>query len=138
MSFAVQCVGVPWLALSGGDCAENIVNGVPFISLYPACERYPCGRWFAPQKNPMLPECEERRRLGQTFLCLSNDWLHAQLPHILDSARLLVKQERSYLECVRDHYQAMIPRLGKKDGDPFMDGWPDVLNAAFVFNNITP
>ncbi len=135
MSFAVQCVGVPWLALSGGDCAENIVNGVPFISIYPDCERYPCGRWFAPEKNPMLLDCEQRRRLDQVFLCLSEERLRLKLPQILDSARLLVNQQRPYLECVRSHYQAMLPRLGKKDGDPFLDGFPDVLSESFVFRN---
>jgi hypothetical protein len=135
MSFAVQCVGVPWLVIAGGDVAENIVNGVPFVSIYPECEFYPCGPWFAPQKNPMLPECAARREKAQPFLCLSEARLAERLPDILAAAHSLVNRDRPYLECVHQHYQAMLPRLGKQDGEPFMDNWPDALSEQFVFGS---
>jgi hypothetical protein len=133
MSFAIQCVGTPWLVISGGDVAENVVNGVPFASIYPDCELYPCGPWFAPEKNPMLPACAERRKGGLPFLCLSEEKLGQMLSQIVAMARRLVNGEMPYLDCVNWHYQAMLPRLGKRDGDPFMDGWPHVLDEGFVF-----
>ena len=40
----------------------------------------------------------------------------------------------SYQECARKHYHEMIPRLGKQAGDPFMEGWPQVLEDDFVFD----
>jgi hypothetical protein len=133
MSFAVQCVGTPWLVISGGDIAENIVNGVPFASIYPDCDRYPCGPWFAPEKNPMLPECEDRRQLKRPFLCLSEERLMEKLPNFLESARALIRKERPYLTGVEEHYQSMLPRLGRRAGEPFMDGWPDVLREDYVY-----
>jgi hypothetical protein len=33
MAFAIQCVGVPWLVISGAWTAEYIVNDVPFLCL---------------------------------------------------------------------------------------------------------
>jgi hypothetical protein len=133
MSFAIQCVGVPWLALSGGETAEYIVNGVPFVSIYPDCDFYPCGRWFAPHKNPMLPQCQARQASGQPWLCMTGTRLEQKLPAILAAARALLNGELSYQACVRKHYAEMIPRLGKQEGEPFMEGWPGVMEEDFSF-----
>jgi hypothetical protein len=133
MAFAIQCVGVPWLVISGGDVAENTINGVPFASIYPDCDRYPCGPWFAAQKNPMLAACTERRKNGQPFLCLSQEALEPKLSQIMDAAHQLVNHELDAVHCARQHYQAMLPFLGKQDGDPFLDGWPAVLSDDYIF-----
>lgn len=133
MAFAIQCVGTPWLALSGADVAEYFVNGVPFVSVYPDCPRYPCGPWFAPAKNPMLPECEARRAAGAPFLCLDAPQLAAKLPQILAAAQQLVRGELPYSVYAQRHYRAMLPRLGKLPGDHFMEGFPDVLTDDFAF-----
>jgi hypothetical protein len=132
MSFAIQCVGTPWLVLSGADVAEYIVNGVPFLCVYPACPRYPCGPWFAPEKNPTYPECLALREDSAPFPCLSHQ-LAPRMPEIIAAARTLVERRISYHECVHRHYQAMLPRLGKRDGEPFMEGWPTVMAEEFVF-----
>jgi hypothetical protein len=133
MSFAVQCVGVPWLVLSGGEMHEASLNGVPFVSIYPACDRYPCGPWFHPVKNVMLPECRERQAQNQPFLCMSDDRLTSMLPAILHAAHLLVERKLSYLDCVRTHYAAMLPRVGAEDGAAILFDWPGVMSEAFVF-----
>jgi hypothetical protein len=133
MAFAIQCVGTPWLALSGADVAEYLANGVPFVSVYPDCPRYPCGPWFAPRKNPMLPECEARRAAREPFLCLDAPQLEQKLPQILQAARQLVRRELPYSQCARQHYEAMLPRLGRQPGDHFMEGFPDVLSEDFAF-----
>jgi len=31
----------------------------------------------------------------------------------------------------------MIPRLGKQEGDQFMEGWPYVLEDDFVYKKLT-
>src|SRR5581483_8515069 len=41
LGFATQCVGLPWLVLSGGWASETWLNGVPHVSIYPDCPRYP-------------------------------------------------------------------------------------------------
>jgi hypothetical protein len=134
MSFAIQCVGVPWLVLSGAWAAEYLVNGVPFLCIYPTCARYPCGPWFAPLKNPMLVECEARKAIDRPFLCLTEASLEQKLPEIVEAARTLIENKIAYQECARKHYREMIPRLGKQAGDPFMEGWPQVLSDDFIFD----
>jgi hypothetical protein len=114
MAFAIQCVGVPRLVISGAWTAEYIVNDVPFWCIYPICERYPCGPWFAPQKNPMLPECETLKAAEQPFLCLNEVSLVPRLREIMEAARALIENKISYTECARRHYHAMIPHLASR------------------------
>jgi hypothetical protein len=133
MSFAVQCVGVPWLALAGGEMHEAVLNGVPFLSIYTDCARYPCGPWFDPIKNAMLPDCQQRRAQQQPFMCMSSDSLVQRLPEILHAAHLLMENRLSYHECAWAHYRAMLPRLGKAEGDPLFFDWPRIMAEDFVF-----
>lgn len=133
MSFAIQSVGVPWLALAGGEIHEAVLNGVPFVSVYTDCPRYPCGPWFDPVKNAMLPECQERRGEERPFLCMTGERLTARLPDILRAARLLIEDRLSYQECVQAHYRAMLPRLGADEGAPIFFDWPRVMAEDFIF-----
>jgi hypothetical protein len=133
MSFAIQSVGVPWLALAGGEIHEAVLNGVPFVSVYTDCPRYPYGPWFDPIKNAMLPECQARRADNQPFLCMTGERLTARLPDILRAARLLIEDKLSYQECVRAHYRAMLPRLGADEGAPIFFDWPRVMDEDFIF-----
>lgn len=43
---AALAVGTPWLAISGGRWFEYFFNGVPFRSVIPDVERYPCFTQF--------------------------------------------------------------------------------------------
>jgi hypothetical protein len=133
MSFAVQCVGVPWLVLSGAEIHEASLNGVPFVSIYPACDRYPCGPWFHPVKNVKLAECEARQTQNQPFLCMTEESLLGKLPDILLAAHLLVEQKLSYLDCIRAHYQAILPRVSQQEGAAIFFDWPGVMSEEFVF-----
>ena len=45
---AALAVGTPWLALSGGRWFEYFFNRVPFRSIIPDTERYPCFTQFDP------------------------------------------------------------------------------------------
>jgi hypothetical protein len=42
MGFTASCVGTPWATISGGRWAEYFFNGVPFRSVLPDPERFPC------------------------------------------------------------------------------------------------
>ncbi len=133
MAFAIQAVGVPWLALAGGEIHEAVLNGVPFVSVYTDCPRYPCGPWFDPIKNAMLPDCQARRGAARPFLCMTGERLTARLPDILRAARVLIEGNLSYQECARAHYQALLPRLGADEGTPIFFDWPRVMDEDFVF-----
>jgi len=133
MSFAIQSVGVPWLALAGGEIHEAVLNGVPFVSVYTDCPRYPCGPWFDPIKNAMLPECQARRADNQPFLCMTGERLTVRLPDILRAARLLIEDRLSYQECAQAHYRVMLPRLGAGEGAPIFFDWPRIMDEDFIF-----
>ena len=45
---AALAVGTPWLAISGGRWFEYYFNHVPFRSVIPDVERYPCFSQFVP------------------------------------------------------------------------------------------
>lgn len=132
-SFAVQCLGVPWLSLSGGECAEYFVNGVPFGCIYPTCDRYPCGRFIAPETNPMLPECLEIQGTDQTYSCLC-DSLRFQMNNIIVKSELLMRGSLSYHECLEQHWEHMSLRI--PDGSPtdFFDGGTRVFEADFLYD----
>jgi hypothetical protein len=136
-SFAVQCVGVPWLVLSGGEMFEHWLNGVPFASLYPRCDHYPCANWTK-LHHPMLPECIERAEAGGPTLCATVDELESRLPEILAHARALIARERPYLDCVREHHDALQSRFASIDrttAGPLLGHWPDVMTESYAFGS---
>ncbi len=138
-SFAVQCVGTPWLVLSGNGTREYVLNGVPFASLYPRCQFYPCNAWGGDSKvypHPMLPECRERvdaRPTDRPVLCAETAELESRLPDILAHAGALIAKERTYLQCVTEHYQALLDRIGCPPGTVLMSDWPAVLTEEYAF-----
>jgi hypothetical protein len=92
--------------LSGGGFREYWLNDVPFASLYPRCDHYPCATW-TPYAHAMLPECVERGLAGGPTRCASAAELEGRLLEILAAARALIRRERPYLQCVREHYDAI-------------------------------
>lgn len=137
MSFAIQSVGVPWLVLAGGEMHESVLNGVPFVSVYTDCPRYPCGPWFDPVKNAMLPECQERHAHAEPFLCMTTNRLAQWIPDILRAARLLIEGKLSYHECARAHYKAMLSRIGEEEDRLIFFDWPRVMDEDFIFPAIS-
>jgi hypothetical protein len=133
LGFATQAVGLPWLVLSGSWAAENWVNGVPLVSIYPDCPRYPCDPWSPAAERPMLEECRVLRQHGSPYGCLTAEALTAKLPAILEAAGQLLAGELPAHICAQRHYAAMIPRLGRRPGEPFLEGWPEVLEEPFRF-----
>ena len=130
MSFAVQCLGVPWLVLSGTEYVEEELNGVPFICIYPTCKRYPCGPFNAPN-FPLKPECLERRQRGAAYPCLDREELFLRMTEILAAARQLLRGEISFHDCVQTHYAEITSRLQISSSEPYLTGWPEVLSPDF-------
>jgi ADP-heptose:LPS heptosyltransferase len=98
MAFAAQCVGTPWLALSGWKYHEYLTNGVPIYSLHPECPFYPC----TPQN--IKAEC---RTIADKWMgpvaCFSDDALRKKIPSILEYAEKLISGELSYREWMVIH-----------------------------------
>jgi hypothetical protein len=140
-SFAVQCVGTPWLVLTSNGSREYFLNGVPFASLYPRCPLYPCDAWGGggALRHPPLEECRERvqeherEQVGRPVLCAETAELEARLPEILEHARALIGRERSYVECVTEHYRALVERIGCPPGTVLLSDWPAVLTKEYAF-----
>ncbi len=127
MSFAVQCVGVPWLVLSGTITHEYLLNGVPFWCIYPDCDVYPC---LYPLGDRMRTECRDRLTNLAPPICMEYGALEPRLPEIAAAAARLLADETPYLDCVRNHL-AELQRRGLT-GTPFFDG-DAVLTEDYCF-----
>jgi hypothetical protein len=101
--FAAVSVGTPWLALSGGQWHELFFNGVPFYSVLPDTDRYPCFGWGAP-----LPHVEDDEDgEGPRTASMSAARIREDLPELVHGAELLIEQRLGYEEALRDYF----PRL---------------------------
>jgi hypothetical protein len=133
VSFAIQCVGTPWLALSGAREVEYVFNGVPWSSLYPSCDRYPCGGWVGRSGPRMYPRCEDLARDGQPFECLSTAVLDSRLGEIVDRIDDLLAGRVDYHAELRRHRAEIARRTDLPEGASFLDGGDQVLAPDFRF-----
>jgi len=135
MSFAVQSVGVPWLCLTGGGTVETLFNGVPFISLFPTCERHPCHHpgYVTDPDRAKLPECVGRNKTNEPYLCQSEDALTARMGEIIEAAGRLIRSEISFHECLYQYQRKFQLRLGWKEDDWNFDGGRALLESDYIF-----
>jgi hypothetical protein len=134
MSTAIQCVGTPWLVLSGGEYWEYVFNGVPFVCIYPNCPRYPCTNLPNAEEREMLPDCHTAIETGATYLCMKDHELTSRIPEILDAAARLINKQPSYFKAINEHYQYLLDRIGEPEpGSALLHDWPDVLTEDFRF-----
>lgn len=124
MSFAVQAVGVPWLALSAQEWHEFLLNGVPMLSVFPDCPLYPCFRH-------MYPECAVRLRSNVRTPCIEDDALLGKLPEIIAGIEMLLAGALPYHAAAHRHEAALRQRLGS-DSWSIVD-WPEVAAGDYVF-----
>jgi hypothetical protein len=136
MAFAIQCVGTPWLALSGAREVEYVFNGVPVASLYPTCDRYPCGDWVGRSGYRMLPRCETLTRFGRPFECLSTAALGARMDEILDRVDDLIAGRIDYHAALRQHRVEIARRTDIPPGGNFLEGGEQVLAPDFLYLNV--
>lgn len=124
MSFAVQAVGVSWLAISGQEWHEFMLNGVPLVSIFPDCPLYPCFR-------EMYPECRTRIRDGVRTPCIEDEALFTKLPQIIAAMESLLAGEIAYRPAAEQHEKALRERLGP-DSWSIID-WPAVIADDYVY-----
>lgn len=133
MAFAIQCVGTPWLALSGAREVEYVFNGVPWVSLYPTCDRYPCGDWVGRTGYRMYRRCEVLKQSGKPFDCLSTTALSARLGEILDRIDDLIAGRIDYHKALQQHREEIARRTDLPRDGNFLEGGKQVLAPDFLF-----
>lgn len=113
--FAVLSVGTPWLTISGTHWAEYFYNGVPFYSVLPNCDKYPCyGR--------MLKKCLGNIKQGKKVLCMQESRLKEDLPEILKATENLIHQKWDYEACLKNHFSKLIKHRGAAERIYAFDG----------------
>jgi hypothetical protein len=101
--FAAVSVGTPWLAISGGKWHEMFFNGVPFYSVIPNTDRYPCFDWEKPL--PIVEADEDGE--GPRTASMNAARIREDLPELLHGAELLIERRLGYEEALRQYF----PRL---------------------------
>jgi hypothetical protein len=99
---AALAVGTPWLAISGGRWFEYFFNRVPFRSIIPDPERYPCFSRFDPlaisddgPDGPRTPSMTGART-------------REDLDAIVVAAAELVEGTLRYEDALADYFQALL------------------------------
>jgi hypothetical protein len=123
--FAALAVGTPSLAISGGDWHEMFFNGVPFYSVLPDTERYPCFGWGAPL--PLIEADEDGE--GPRTASMSAARIRGDLPELLHGAELLIEQRLPYEQALRDYFPRL---LSAYKGDRSRVFSFDGIDAAYV------
>lgn len=133
IAFAIQCVGTPWLALSGAREVEYVFNGVAWSSLYPACDRYPCGDWVGRAGARMYPRCQALARFGKPFECLGTAVLGDRCGEIVDRIDDLLHRRIDYHAELERHTAEIARRTDLAPGANFLEGGRQVIAPDFLF-----
>jgi hypothetical protein len=99
---AALAVGTPWLTLAGGPWHEWLFNGVPFYSVLPDTERYPCYSGMD-EPPPLVEDDEGPRTPSMTRVRIEED-----LPELLAAARLLRERRLPYAEALERHFPRLV------------------------------
>jgi ADP-heptose:LPS heptosyltransferase len=102
-AFLAPCLGTPWLAVSGVRWPECFFNEVPFYSVLPTCDRYPC--W-----KDMKAECASRLQAGTTVICM-DDELPSRLDDLLLGLDLVLDPQFTFAQA-RQLYKSRIAATG--------------------------
>ena len=105
---AALAVGTPWLAISGGRWFEYYFNHVPFRSVIPDVERYPCFSQFVPAAT--IDDGED----GPRTPSMSRARIRDDLERIVAAAGELLAGSLTYEQALREYFAAL---LDAHDGD---------------------
>lgn len=103
---AALAVGTPWLALSGGRWFEYFFNRVPFRSIIPDQERYPCFTQFDPA---MIVEDGDE---GPRTPSMSRARVREDLGRVVAAAEELLRGSLGYEQSLRDYFAALLAAHG--------------------------
>ncbi len=107
---AALAAGTPWLTIGGNRWPEYFFNGVPFYTVLPDVERFPCYTLMAEDPPPVEDD-------GPRSPSMSRERILADLDEIVDGAARLVERRWDYETALYDHARRMLALRG---GDPTM------------------
>jgi hypothetical protein len=117
--FAALSVGTPWLVISGGPWFEYFHNGVAFHSLVPDTSRFPAYR--GPEGSCLVMDEDGS---GPRDASMTRARLLDALPELLDSAGVLIRDERRYEDCLAIYFASLLKALGGDAGK--LNSWDQV------------
>lgn len=107
--FTALAVGTPWLILAGNHWPEYYFNpGVPFYSVLPDIERFPCYTPILGDGTLDGPELVEDEGPRSPSMCAER--IEADLPELLDGAARLLHGELDFEQAMTEHF-ARLSRL---------------------------
>ncbi|GAB3448464.1 glycosyltransferase family 9 protein [Actinophytocola sediminis] len=102
-------VGTPWLTIGGNRWPEYFFNGVPFFTVIPDLDRFPCYNLMA-EDPPMVTDTDG----GERSPSMTQARIRADLDEIVDGAVRLIDRRWNYQTALHDHATRMLDAL---DGD---------------------
>jgi hypothetical protein len=102
---AALAVGTPWLALSGNSWPEYFFNNVPFYSVLPDPDRFPCHNGFGPEPPAMEQDSDGE---GLRSPSMSAGRVEAGLDELLQAASALLERRLPYEAALEDHFRRML------------------------------
>jgi len=102
---AALSVGTPWLVLSGNTWPEYFFNGVPFHSVLPDPDRFPCYNAFGPEPPAIGWDSDGE---GPRSPSMSSDRIRADLDELLGAARALIDHRLTYEAALEDHFRRLL------------------------------
>ncbi|RJQ71576.1 hypothetical protein D5S17_27645 [Pseudonocardiaceae bacterium YIM PH 21723] len=105
-AFTALVMGTPWLAIAGNDWAEYYFNpGVPFYSVLPDVERFPCYVLLGNTPDPVEDD-------GPRSPSMSAVRIEADLDELLAGAEWLLSGKATYEVAMRDHARRLAATFG--------------------------
>ncbi len=99
-AFLAPCLGTPWLTISGGPWAEPMPAHMPYYSVLPLCNRYPCNN------GTMKTACKIRQKIKQPIACMTLS--HIRLDDILLGLSKLLSDNHSFEASFNDYEQSAL------------------------------
>ena len=101
-AFAAMAVGTPWLTLAGNKWAEYYFNpGVPFYSVLPDIDRYPCYVMLGNDPEPVEDD-------GPRSPSMSAARIKDDLAEIVSGARWLLEGPADFDGAMTDHFARIV------------------------------
>jgi hypothetical protein len=107
---AALAVGTPWLSIAGNRWPEYYFNGVPFYSVMPDINRFPCYTLLEADP-PMVSED------GPRSPSMCTEWITQDLPAIVEGVARLVEGRWDHPTALADHFDRLLRlREGSTEG----------------------
>jgi hypothetical protein len=102
---AALSLGTPWLTLSGNRWPDYFYNGVPFYSVLPDPERFPCYTGLDGDPPAIASDSDGE---GHRSLSMSADRVRADLDELLEAAGMLIEGRLTSERALASHFERVL------------------------------